>query len=188
MGWGNLQDIGPREYTCGHCDRLVASRQGWYNPDHGTSRIYICPNCSAPSHFSGHGQIPGFRTGETVRNLPQDIAAIYEEARASAASNCHTGAVLLARKLLMHIAVAQGAAPGLKFIEYVEHLAAAGFVPPNGKAWVDHIRQKGNEATHELVLMGSTESEELITFVEMLLKFVYEFPSRVPTSAKKGAP
>ena len=82
--------------------------------------------------------------------------------------------------MLMNIAVAQGAGEGLKFIEYVEYLAANGFIPPNGRAWVDHIRRKGNEATHEIALMKKVDAEELIAFVEMLLKFVYEFPARVP--------
>ena len=53
--------------------------------------------------------------------------------------------------------------------------------PPNGKGWVDHIRKKGNEAAHEIVLMTKADADELIVFSEMLLKFVYEFPNRVPT-------
>jgi hypothetical protein len=83
--------------------------------------------------------------------------------------------------MLMNIAVDQGAADGLKFIEYVEFLASNGFIPPNGKTWVDHIRKKGNEATHEIALMAQADAEELVSFVEMLLKFIYEFPSRVPS-------
>jgi hypothetical protein len=57
-----------------------------------------------------------------------------------------------------------------------------GYVPPDGKGWVDHIRKKGNEATHEIALMTAADAEELISFVEMLLKFVYEFPARVPAA------
>jgi hypothetical protein len=53
-------------------------------------------------------------------------------------------------------------------------------VPPNGKGWVDHIRKKGNEATHEIVLMKKDDALELISFAEMLLKFIYEFPAQVP--------
>jgi hypothetical protein len=83
--------------------------------------------------------------------------------------------------MLMNIAVQQGAQEGLKFIEYVEFLALNGFIPPNGRGWVDHIRKKGNEATHEIALMTQSEAEELVTFSEMLLKFIYEFPSRVPS-------
>lgn len=82
----------------------------------------------------------------------------------------------------MNIAVSQGAKPGEPFVAYVEHLSRAGFIPPNGKHWVDHIRKKGNEATHEIQLMTAGDAGELLAFVEMLLKFVYEFPARVPSS------
>lgn len=43
-------------------------------------------------------------------------------------------------------------------------------------------REKGNEATHEIVAMTKDDAVELVTFTEMLLKLVYEFPSRVPQS------
>jgi hypothetical protein len=45
---------------------------------------------------------------------------------------------------------------------------------------VDHIRKKGNEANHEIAIMSRTDAEELISFIEMLLKFMYEFPARIP--------
>jgi len=82
----------------------------------------------------------------------------------------------------MNIAVGQGANEGESFVAYIEYLAASGFIPPNGGAWVDHIRTKGNEATHEIAVMSQEDAEELIAFTEMLLKFIYEFPSRVPAS------
>jgi hypothetical protein len=47
------------------------------------------------------------------------------------------------------LGVAEGAKEGLSFQAYVDHLSAKGYVPPNGKGWVDHIRKKGNEANHE---------------------------------------
>ena len=37
------------------------------------------------------------------------------------------------------------------------------------------------EATHEIVLMGQADAQELLSFLEMLLKFIYEFPNRVPS-------
>jgi hypothetical protein len=81
----------------------------------------------------------------------------------------------------MNIAVAQGGTAGETFVKYVEYLAAQGYVPPNGKAWVDHIRKKGNEANHEIALMSKTDAEELVLFIEMLLKFMYEFPNKIPS-------
>lgn len=81
--------------------------------------------------------------------------------------------------MLMNISVQQGAEKGLKFIEYVNYLSGQGYVPPNGKHWVDHIRLKGNEATHEIAIMNEKDAQELLLFTEMLLKFIYEFPNMV---------
>ena len=90
----------------------------------------------------------------------------------------------------MNIAVEKGASKNLKFIEYVNHLSDNGYVPPDGKSWVDHIRQKGNEATHEIQLMDKKDAEDLILFSEMLLKFIYEFPSLIsqPVASVKTHP
>lgn len=79
----------------------------------------------------------------------------------------------------MNIAVANGAEQGLKFIEYVEYLATAGYVPPNGKAWVDKIRTRGNEATHEIRLIPQKETEEIVNFTSSLLHFIYELPGQL---------
>ena len=62
----------------------------------------------------------------------------------------------------------------------MDYLANAGYVPPNGKGWVDHIRKKGNEANHEIVVMSKQDAEEVVTFTSMLLKFVYELPGMLP--------
>ena len=80
----------------------------------------------------------------------------------------------------MHIAVDKGAEEGKRFIEYVEYLSDSGYVPPDGKGWVDHIRKKGNEANHEITIMLEEDALDLITFSEMLLRFIYEFQMRIP--------
>jgi hypothetical protein len=85
----------------------------------------------------------------------------------------------------MHIAVAKGAKAGKTFIEYVDYLADNHYVPPSSRDWVDHIRKKGNEANHEIVIMKSEDAEELLLFIAMLLKFIYEFPARMKSKAPK---
>lgn len=77
----------------------------------------------------------------------------------------------------MNIAVQHGAQSGQSFVSYVDYLEKNGYVPPNGKEWVDLIRQKGNEATHEIELMTQADAAQILHFVEMLLRFIYEFPS-----------
>lgn len=79
----------------------------------------------------------------------------------------------------MHIAVAKGAEEGKNFVSYVEYLASKHYVPPDARPWVDHIRAKGNEANHQINIMPKEEAEELVSFLEMLLKVIYEFPAAV---------
>ena len=181
MAWANQQALKSQEYRCGHCGYIVASDRG-YAPSQGGGRcIYLCPHCEKPSFFDElNRQHPGVAPGDSVLHVPKDLAQLYLEARNCCSVSAYTASVLASRKMLMNIAVQQGAKEGLKFIEYVEYLATNGFIPPNGKSWVDHIRKKGNEATHEIALMTQADSNELIVFTEMLLKFIFEFPNRVP--------
>jgi hypothetical protein len=182
MPWIGVSQIPSRPYKCGHCGNVVASSQGYYHSQRGDHVIFVCPHCDKPTYFDGQAQMPGVPPGNDVKALPKDVEALYKEARNSVAVSAFTGSVLTCRKLLMNIAVAQGAVAGQSFLDYVEYLAANGYVPPKGGGWVDHIRKKGNEATHEIVLMSKGDAEDLISFAEMLLKFIYEFPSRVPPS------
>jgi hypothetical protein len=188
MGWTNIYQIPPQAYDCGYCGFHVASAMGYsHSPGAGAKigavMIPVCPHCQKPTVLIEGRQLPGNRPGEPVANLPKDIEAAYNEARDCIAASAHTAAAMLARKLLMHIAVGQGAAANLSFKAYVDYLATNGFVPPNGKAWVDHIRERGNEANHELVFVNASDAGEILGFIEMLLKFIYEFPAKIGAKA-----
>ena len=186
MQWNNLKGISSKEYKCGYCGNIVASDKG-YNTNQPSYLIYICPHCESPSYFSPPDkQIPGVAPGNDVGHLPDDIDSLYRESRNCVAASAYTAAVLTCRKLLMNIAVAQDAEAGKSFLFYVDYLAEEGYVPPNGRGWVDHIRRKGNEANHEIILMSKEDAEELISFAEMLMKFIYEFPAKVPTPPGQG--
>ena len=187
VNWKTYQTIDNQSFTCGHCSDKVASDRGYKLGAQidGSGRqlggIYICPNCHGPNFVTQDNVwIPGQPFGRPVKNVPIELDELYEEARRCAKENCFTATVLLCRKMLMNIAVAQGAKENLKFIEYVNFLADNGYVPPNGKRWVDHIRKKGNEATHEIQKMNRDDAKDLLFFTEMLLIFLYEFPSMIP--------
>jgi hypothetical protein len=186
--WQNIIAITRRAFKCGFCGHEIATTLGWPFSVQGPgglqphANIAVCPFCSRPTFFEDGSQsrTPGVPFGDPVQHLPAEVAALYDEARRCTADNSYTAGVLAIRKLLMHIAVNLGAKEGQNFMEYVQYLADNGYVPPNGKAWVDHIRKKGNEANHEIVLMKEADARDLINFAEMLLKFIYEFPKRVP--------
>ncbi len=79
----------------------------------------------------------------------------------------------------MHIAVSKGAKKNISFMEYVEYLSAQNYIPPGAKDWVDQIREKGNEANHEIVIMTEENAKDILSFMQMLLKIIYEFPANV---------
>jgi hypothetical protein len=146
--------------------------------------IYICPNCNRPTFLDEGGkQFPGVPFGEPVQHVPANVEALYEEARVCTSAGAYTAAVLALRKLLMNIAVSKAAPANQSYAEYVTYLETKGYVPPDGREWVDEIRKLGNEANHEIRLMSKPEAEELIGFAELLLKFVYEFPKRASKAA-----
>ena len=184
--WRLFQIIDNKSFICGYCGNQVASDRGYkigHHKDASGSQVggvYICPNCNGPN-FIDLKNIwhPGSSFGHSVQNVPNELNMLYEESRVCHKELCFTASVLLCRKILMHIAVEQGAKTNLKFIEYVDYLSDKGYIPPNGKKWVDHIRKKGNEATHEIKIMNEQDSKDLISFTEMMLKFLYEFPSMI---------
>ena len=185
--WAAQQKLESLAFTCGHCNNHVASSSGYKLGVHrdGSGQqlggIYICTHCMCPTiRFPNGEHIPDVAFGSAVRHVPDELNELYDEARRCTSNGGYTAAVLLCRKMLMHIGVQQGADEGKNFLHYVDHLADNGFVPPNGRQWVDHIRKIGNEANHEIRLMERDQANDLISFIEMLLKFIYEFPNRVP--------
>jgi hypothetical protein len=188
MNWQNLQQLHSKSFTCGYCGNVVASNIGYTYTNGLGCGVYICPHCKSASFFNGSSQIPGVAPGNEVNHLPGDVEALYKEARNCVTVSCYTAAVLICRKLLMNIAVAQGDKAGESFLHYVEYLSKQGYIPPNGRGWVDHIRKKGNEANHEIVIMSQNDANELILFLEMLLKFIYEFPNKIPTTTTIATP
>jgi len=185
--WINLTSFNDRRFTCGFCGTFVGPHEGYSG--HGQDRIYICPACGRPSYFSATGaQTPLPPFGTDVQHLPDDVRRVYTEARACISVGACTAAALLCRKLLMNVAVAKGATPGEHFVVYVNFIEAQHLVPPGSKSWLDDIRSKGNEATHEIPAVSRADAEEILSFVEILLKFVFEMPAQMTAKAAAARP
>lgn len=184
--WQTIHGIVPGHYVCGFCNNNVGGDRGWSATDpvdgQPNDRVYICPVCFRPTYLDARDgrQFPGSLYGDSVEKLPGGVEPLYGEVRTAMAASIYTLAVMGCRKILAHIAVEQAAQPNLSFEAYVDYLADNGYVPPNGKGWVDHIRKKGNEANHEIAVMSKQDAEEVVTFTSMLLKFVYELPGMLP--------
>jgi hypothetical protein len=190
--WNNAGQIPSQAYDCGHCGNRVASSSGYYaTQGPGTPMLEIlcvCPHCGRVTGFRGGIQLPGVRPGASVLDVPTDVEKTYNEARDCMAVAAYTAATMLCRKILMHIAVEEKANDNLSFKQYVDYLVANNYVPPKGRGWVDKIRNKGNEVNHELTFASQEEAKELLGFVEMLLRFNYEFPAKAGIKTPPGTP
>lgn len=187
--WHNINTLTSKSYKCGYCNNTVASEKGFMGQDRDTGlimHVYICHHCQRATFFDlNNKQTPGVAFGEDVKNISDDkIKELYQEARKCFSTNSYTAVVLCCRKILMHIAVEKGAPEGHNFIEYVEYLSTMNYIPPDAKGWVDHIRTKGNEANHEIMLMEEEDAKDLLSFIQMLLKIIYEFPASIKIPKK----
>lgn len=182
MDWERYDEIPLNRYKCGYCGHSVASNQGLQGRDHVGNRIAtaLCPNCNSPTLITPWKQVPGPLYGAEIEGIDDEsVGQLYEEARACMAASAYTAAVLACRKILMHVAVAKGAERNRSFVDYVTYLADSGYVPPDGRPWLDAIREAGNQANHEIVIANRDRASEVLSFVEMLLRLVFELPHRI---------
>ncbi len=183
--YSNSLSIPSHPIICGYCGQNIAPHIGyWLYADTISSKkdmgyVYQCPLCKNPIIFfiDTKETIPGAPYGREIKNLPDNIQTLYNECRTCYANQCYTSAQMIARTLLMHIAVEQGAEEGLPFARYVTYLDEKGYIPPNGKKWVDYIRTSGNVANHEIVIKEREETQKVITFLSTLLLVIYELPN-----------
>ena len=185
--WEKKQSLDSKSYTCGHCGNLVASYSGFEGRGSPIKQakyvyVYLCHFCSLPSFFNEQAstQIPAPAFGRHVDYLPFEIDQLYKEARAAFTAGCPTATALCCRSLLAHIAVSKGAQQGLSFARYIDHLAGKGYISFDASVWLDHIRQEGNRAAHEIILkIERADAHTLLSFMEVILKTIYEFPGEL---------
>ena len=133
-------------------------------------------------------QYPGELLGRKIDNLPEDVEKIYKEIRETIKNSCFTAAVLLGRKLIMHIAVdITEAKEGEKFVKYIKYLKEAHYIPPHGDKILEFMKEIGNEKNHEIKIGSAKEAKKLLKFIENLLIHAYETPAEFVIRACIGA-
>lgn len=166
-----------KSFVCGFCGEKVGADKGFQDPL-GGSLICICPSCTRPTYFDSDGkQVPGASSVQDVPHLPEDAKTAYREARDCMTVCAYTATAMICRKILMNVAVHKGAEVGGPFTQYVDYLAER-VLGPGNRAWIDRIRTIGNAGNHELAQVSEANARNILSFVEMVLKLVYEYPSR----------
>ena len=193
LRWGWKPALEPRRYTCGWCGHAVSSEYGLFKheqwidvnflnpmgqPQELTRDIRVCVQCGGATTFVKDEQYPRPLLGEAMDAREKDvdvklIVTLYDEARYALSQGAASCAVLMFRKLLMHIAVERGAARGLKFVQYCEHLKTTNVVGTPMHGLLARIKDGGNEENHEVVRATRDKGTDLLNLVTLLIKSVY---------------
>lgn len=139
-----------------------------------------CVNCKQ-GMVENYGAIsPETKPLRVPAGLPGAELAAWKEVRECLAVGAHTAAVMLCRKLLLHVAVRHGLpakdergwAPSYQAA--VTHLEEEGLITKLMRPWVDRIKDVGNEANHEIQPVNADVALDVATFTEQLLRLAYE--------------
>src|SRR3989344_2565204 len=175
--WKNVEALICSSFICWNCNNQVASDRGYKTHDDNLKKkIYLCPYCHSPNVYDINGKATlSSLPGKTIKKLPENIKNVYDEVRRCMQSNSFTGAVMLMRKIIMNIAVHEGAKENKNFDEYVDYLCNNGIVHKKSKKKADSVRKLGNDANHEIENRTQEEAQNLFEFIELLLMANYEF-------------
>ena len=165
-----------RTYLCSYCNTMVTSISSITTKSTPAAAVHACPGCGKATFFDRDGtQVPAPKLGRDIARLADGVKHTYEEARICTQHACYTASVMLCRKLLMSIAVENGAKEGRPFIEYVNRLKQEGLVPPRAGRMLDRVRQLGNEANHSVVPKSKADAELILEFLAAVLMLNYEY-------------
>lgn len=170
---------------CGHCggtQHVVVARcsDQTGHPSQPSTKWVRCISCLRGSVLEAGAIHPNSKPLRTPRGLPPTDAAIWEEVRACLGAQAHAAAVMLCRKLLLHVAVANGLEPknekdrAPSFLQAVDHLQAEEVITKKMRPWVDRIKDVGNEGAHELKPVTRETALDVARFTEQLLVLAYE--------------
>ncbi|WP_261133050.1 DUF4145 domain-containing protein [Bacillus sp. Marseille-Q3570] len=186
--WRALEDIYGQKYTCGHCNTETSAiggyvlqrrdEQGFWEEG---SYLLVCTGCNFPTFLQADLsiQIPNPKVLSNVEHLPESLAKLFRETREAISSDLYNSTVLLCRKMLMNLAVQEGAEENKTFVFYVNYIEENAYITVKMKPWVDKIRRIGNTATHEIPDVSKEEAFVAFEFLVMLLKLAYEFPVKM---------
>lgn len=167
------------EGDCPHC----AGRRQFVRIalSHDELRHWLfCLSCGCPIVWDNGHQSPACMPHRIPKGLPDEVKTAWEEARACLSVGASTAAVMLCRKILMHLAVEHGLPPkdskgwSPNFSQCVDHLEGQGVITRRMKGWVERIREVGNEANHELTPVADNAARDVATFTEQLLVLAFE--------------
>lgn len=205
--WKQVEELTSLEYTCGFCNKEVASQKGYSGPANveldecmieprepftaHCSYIYFCRNCNKPSLFeileaeysdgpSIEWQFPEPKASSirVIEGLQGEVKTAYGEAHKCFTAKAWTATAMLCRKMLMNISVSEKALEGKGFVYYVDYLSENGHLTLHMKEWAERVKKIGNEANHKIIKTNRHDAKDIFNFIQFLLIITYELPHK----------
>lgn len=179
-----------RMTTCGSCGPTQAGVVGY---SAGNKNYWLrCSNCGRGIVEVSGKTYPESRPLSEPLGLPPAEQDAWSEVRDCLSVGASTAAVMICRKILLHLAVGAGLpakdekdrAPS--FVAAVTHLRSEGLITPKMVAWVDRIKDVGNEANHELQPIMPELALDVAQFTEQLLRLTYEMDALMARGPESG--
>jgi hypothetical protein len=154
-----------------------------------SERWLRCVNCKSASVENDGSLAPAALPLSMPGGVEGREAEVWQEARSCLSVGAHMAAVMLCRKILLHVAVGHGlAAEDEKgrtptFDTAVKHLREVGVITAKMTPWVDRIREIGNDANHQLGAISPAQALDVAKFTEQLLRLAYEMDALMVSSA-----
>lgn len=185
--WFGTTQIQSQNYECGHCGNQIATNVGYHMGNRAETYIAICHFCNRPTFIDGgYRRYPASAPGRPVSGVGAELADLFDEARNAASAGAYTAAVMVCRKMLMNIAVEEGADKDRDYKTYVDYLGSKRLFSPKMGEFVNSIRDLGNEANHQIAPKPEKDALLAIEFVGGLIRYNYELPGKLATRPERA--
>jgi hypothetical protein len=177
--------------ACTECSGTQMAVIAYTKPESGNvqSSWLRCVNCKHPFVARGDVTIPGAKPLEVPMGVDGVERLAWNDVRECLSVGAYTAAVMMCRKLLLHIAVGHGLDPknssgrAPSFMDAVKHLEKEELITKRMRRWVDRIKDVGNEANHEISPVDYETAMDVAKFTEQLLRLVYEMDAIMDASS-----
>lgn len=83
---------------------------------------------------------------------------------------------MICRKILMVCACHKGAGENKSFASYVDYITTTVLQYPDAVRAINAIRDIGNDANHEVKMVGADDAKRSMKIVTYMLNTIYSFP------------
>jgi hypothetical protein len=180
-------------FKCAKCQGgLVIEYQ--YQVNHGVTSPGACNGDPSNLGFHEYKFYPGKMPPSSPSHTPEPMLRFFKQAVEALHSGSPDAAGAMSRKVLdvstqtlLRELIGEDAKKFGTIQKAIDELAARNVLTPALREWAHVVRLEGNVAAHDADPYTQEEADELLSFVDLYLTYVYTMPARLELRRKKAA-